>query len=184
MQAFDEFGLIGWRGRLKDFGHVTIQHKKSAPGAYRGFAELFGENLPHTEYTGVGSGCPSLAEGKLSIAGQDVPLRHNSRGMTRHARALKLGYLDRSYTYTSTGYAKPSRLVRDGVEITVGPGSAESPRDRGVRSGFAVGAVDSVDLAIALIFEAVDTSALTLGGALASAPFALMRPHPRNGGYE
>ncbi|MGX1542311.1 hypothetical protein [Streptomyces adustus] len=163
---------------------MTVQRQKGAPGAFRGFAELFGECLPHTEYTGIGSGYPSLSGAKLSVAGQDVSLRHNSLGLNRHTRALKLSYQDRSYTYTATGYAKPSQLVRDGVQITVGPGSTGSPRDRGVRTGYAVGTVDAVDLALALIFEVVDTSTLTLGGALVSAPFTLMRPHPRNGGYE
>ncbi|MEU3841763.1 hypothetical protein AB0E88_17240 [Streptomyces sp. NPDC028635] len=43
---------------------------------------------------------------------------------------------------------------------------------------------EAADLALAVLFEVVDTSALSLGGALATAPFALMRPRPRNGGYE
>ncbi|MFG2968656.1 MULTISPECIES: hypothetical protein [unclassified Streptomyces] len=184
LEGFRDSFLTGWRGVLGDFGHVTVQRKGGASGAYRGFAELFGGLLPFTEYSGLGSGYPGLAEGILTVGGEEVQLSYNMRAIKRSSRALKLSYRERSYTYTSFGFAKPVQLVRDGLEITISPGSAESPRDTSLRSGKVVGVADPVDLAIATIFEVVDTSVLTLGGAIATAPFAMMRPHPRNGGYD
>lgn len=184
LEGFEDSYFTGWRGVLGEFGHVTVQRKGGAFGAYRGFAELFGDRLPFTEYSGLGSGYPGLAEGELTVGGEGVRLSFNPRGIKRSSRALKLSYQDRSYTYTSLGFAKPAQLARDGLEITISPGSEESPRDFSLRSGKIVGVADSVDLAIATIFEVVDTAVLTLGGAIATAPFTMMRPHPKNdGGY-
>ncbi|MFG3287961.1 hypothetical protein ACGF3G_04010 [Streptomyces sp. NPDC048179] len=184
LEGFREPFFTGWRGVLGDFGHVTVQRKGRASGAYRGFAELFGGLLPFTEYSALGSGHPGLAEGILTVGGEDVQLSYNTRAIKRISRALKLSYRGRSYTYTSLGYAKPVQLTRDGLGITIAPGSEESPRDMSLRSVKIVGAADPVDLAIALIFEVVDTAVLTLGGAIATAPFTMLRSHPGNDGYQ
>ncbi|MFF9211496.1 MULTISPECIES: hypothetical protein [unclassified Streptomyces] len=184
LEPFKDAAYTSWRGRLGDFGYTTVQRRNGTPGAHRGFAELFGERLPQAEFSGLGSGFPSLVEGRLSIDGEEVTLRRNARAFRKNARALKLEHRGRTRSYTSLGLGKGARLAHDGVEITVVPGSPEAPRDRSRRTVTVSGPADAADLALALLFEAVDTSALTLGGTLATTPFTLVRPHPRNGGYE
>ncbi|QHV83811.1 hypothetical protein C3K23_02325 [Streptomyces sp. 604F] len=86
---------------------------------------------------------------------------------------MRISYDGREYVYSSNGMGKPNSLVRDGARITLQLGDF-IPSVGMCRNGEAVGPVDPVDLAIAIVLEEVDTDVLTLSGTALSSPFALM----------
>jgi hypothetical protein len=135
---------------------------------------LVSEYLPETYFTGTGmGGQPSLAKGRMHVDQTQLDVAYNWRGIRRASRALHLRYEDRAYTYAAKGTRQGVELSRDGAKVTLKNGTFVS----GVgfhRVGSTQGAVDQVDLAIALVLEAVDVESLTLGGAISGAPFKLL----------
>lgn len=162
----------GWTGPVGEFGEVTVHYERAFSAKETiGQARLYGPGFPDGLFRGRGPGMPTLREPYMYIDGEKVEVSYNSLGVRRSARALHLKFRDRSYTYTSLGINKEAELRRPGIKVTVGPGRrTERPHRELVTAGRVEGDADPVDLAFALIFEAVDTSSLTLGGVAMMAP--------------
>ncbi|MGX1813736.1 hypothetical protein ACWIGD_07700 [Streptomyces albidoflavus] len=166
----------GLQGAVGRFGYVIVEHAKVYRRAERGMdsVRLSGPSFPVTVFRGKRRNSqPSLAKAELTLDARPVGLRFNSRAVRKQDRALRISYDGREYIYSSDGMGKPNSLVRDGVRITLELGDF-IPSVGMCRNGEAVGPVDPVDLAIAIVLEEVDTDALTLSGAALSSPFALM----------
>lgn len=83
-----------------------------------------------------------------------------SRAFRKQDRVLRLSWLDRRYDYTVTGLKKGAVLSRPGVKITTE--RRKNPAGKGLCSwGTATGECDATDLALAILFEEVDTIELT-----------------------
>ncbi|MFB8416678.1 hypothetical protein ACFC63_14360 [Streptomyces albidoflavus] len=166
----------GLRGEIGGFGPVVVEHAKVYRRADKGMdtVRLSGPRFPVAVFRGRRRNShPSLAKAELALDGRSVGLRFNSRAVRKQDRALRISYDGREYVYSSDGMGKPNSLVRDGVRITLKLGDF-IPSVGMCRNGEAVGPVDPVDLAIAIVLEEVDTDVLTLSGTALSSPFALM----------
>ena len=179
---------VGRRGIVGPFGEVAVEYVEPVPGPggeHRSSSEVRGDAVPLVRFTGrVLGGPPSLDGGRLTVDGAPVSLAFNARGLTNEARALHLGYAGRDLTYTSQGLHKGGELRGEGIRIVLEPGAAvRIGRARQKATvGSAEGPVDAVAVALAVLFEEVDTYLLTLGGAAAAAPFrALGRLFPPGG---
>lgn len=86
---------------------------------------------------------------------------------------------ERGYTYRIA--KKAVELRRGDRSISIGHGKFVSGVGR-MRVGRVQGEVDATDLAIAIIMETVDTSALSTLGALFAAPAAFLFRPRRDGG--
>ncbi|MCQ8775076.1 hypothetical protein [Streptomyces telluris] len=108
-----------------------------------------------------------------------VALERNSRGLRQQSRALHLAYEERRYSYTSLGAGKGAVFRGDhGPEISLVPG-AHGNRAGVVSLGRASDSADAMDLDLALVFEEVETAALSLAGAAMLAPVRLINYNSR-----
>ncbi|WP_433891654.1 hypothetical protein [Streptomyces sp. CA-111067] len=141
------------------------------------------EHLPEASFTAPGmTGQPSLAKGKMRVGETQVEVSYNVHGVSRASRALHLRYEDRAYTYESKPGGEAVELRRDGARIAMANGKHR--RYVGFpRIGTAWDGVDEIDLAIALVLEAVEVSSLSLGGVIAITPWRLLNS-PGDGGGE
>ncbi|MET7936466.1 hypothetical protein [Streptomyces sp. NPDC005322] len=109
----------------------------------------------------------------LHVAGNAVAMTRNSLGLRQSARALRLTYQDRTFSYRSLGPTKGAVLTGENVEIALGPG--RHVRKAGLVTAVEVsGDVDALALALAIVFEEVETASLTLTGAALMAPVRLI----------
>ncbi|WEV27249.1 hypothetical protein OYE22_20120 [Streptomyces sp. 71268] len=173
----------GWTGQIGGYGIVTVHHELTKSRKERtGQARLYGDGFPDGLFRGLGPGKPSLDEPYMFIGGERVEVTYNARGLRPRDRALRLTQGERGYTYTSLGFGKSAELRRADVRVSVGPGRrVEEPTSGFVCAGEVSGPADATDLAFALLFEAVDTASLTLGGALVSAPLNFLQRRPDGG---
>lgn len=177
LKPFSNPSRDGWVGSVGEFGEVTIHYERAFSRKETiGQARLYGPGFPDGLFRGKGSGMPSLRDPYMFVDGERVEVSYNTLGLRRSARALRMEFRDCSYTYTSLGINKKSELIRPGVKITVGPGQrlSKSHNELAV-TGQVQGEASPVDLAFALIFEAVDTSSLTLGGVAMMAPLNFLQ---------
>ncbi|MFD7873048.1 hypothetical protein ACFV5G_02775 [Streptomyces sp. NPDC059766] len=130
---------------------------------------LRGLSFPATEFSGGSGVLPSLDGGWLKVDQTLVQMDLKVKGVRKGSRRLEMTYRERSYTYTSFGPMKQAQLKRDGVTVTIDRGRY-IPKVGGTRAGKAEGEADATDLAIAIVLEEVDRSALTTGGALLAIP--------------
>ncbi|MFJ2819419.1 hypothetical protein [Streptomyces sp. NPDC087294] len=158
----------GVRGKIGPFGEVDVRSILAVGTTQHNQTVLAGERFPETVFSGGGSGgVPSLDGGWLQLNGVPVRIDLRVKGVRKGSRWLDMWYLDRQYTYKSGGQGKEAVLSRGSVTVTI---------DRAVgrqgveRVGKAEGEADATDLAMALIFEQVDTACLTLTGALLAIP--------------
>lgn len=166
----------GLRGEIGGFGPVVVEHAKVYRRADKGMdtVRLSGPSFPVAVFRGRRRNSqPSLAKAELTLDARPVELRFNSRAVRKQDRALRISYEGREYVYSSDGMGKPNSLVRDGVRVILQLGDF-IPSVGMCRNGEAVGPVDAVDLAIAIVLEEVDTDVLTLTGSAMSSPFALL----------
>ncbi|MFT2018062.1 hypothetical protein ACMA1D_19800 [Streptomyces sp. 796.1] len=177
LTPFSHPDRTGWSGPVGDFGTVTVHYELTKSSKEKiGQARLYGDGFPDGLFRGRGPGMPTLDDPYMYIGGERVDVAYNARGLRRRARALQLTQGERHYTYTSLGLGKSSELRRDGVRIVVGPGrQVDEAADTHVSAGVVTGSADATDMAFALLFEAVDTSSLTLSGAVISAPFTFLQ---------
>ncbi|MFJ2818342.1 MULTISPECIES: hypothetical protein [unclassified Streptomyces] len=154
---------------------LVVPALEAVPLAERGRREgamVTGENIPESVYTGLPyGGRPRLARGRLSVAGQDAAFARKTLRVGRGARALRIWAAGREYRYREDGDRRHHVLERSESRITMARSSWANPKDL---SGSARGAVDSVDISLAVLFEGVYTRNLSLRGALISAPGRLM----------
>lgn len=173
LEPFENGTQRGKRGTVGSFGDVMVFYVKPVRQQQSQLmprTELVAERLPQTSVTGVGTGGrPSLTRAAMEVDGVAGTLKYNAFGIRRASRALHIGYADRHYTYTYTK-SMAIELRREGAHVAIKRGRFVPGVGR-YRAGSAQGAVDEIDLAIAIVFEAVDTDSLSLGTALASAPF-------------
>lgn len=172
LEPFENGAQRGKRGIVGPFGDVMVFYVKPVRQQSQAMprTELVAERLPQTSVTGVGAGGrPSLTRAVMEVGDVAVTLKYNSFGIRRASRALHITYANRDYTYTYTT-SMDIELRREGARVAIKRGRFVQGVGR-YRTGSVHGAVDEVDLAIAIVFEAVDTDSLSLGTALASAPF-------------
>ncbi|AKZ57390.1 Hypothetical protein SAM23877_4345 [Streptomyces ambofaciens ATCC 23877] len=173
----NELPTAGVRGDVGCFGSVVVERCPlyQPLGEKVDTARLSGPAFPETVFRGKRrSGRPSLFRAELVLGGRPAELRFNARALRKATRVLRIAYDGREYVYRSQGLGKANVLEREGVRISIEFGRQIPPADI-ARAGTAIGPVDSVDLAIAIVLEEVDTDVLTLGGTAISSPFALMQ---------
>jgi hypothetical protein len=171
-----EGSKAGLSGDVGHFGSVTVERSTLYRPLEKGMdtVRLSGPAFPETTFRGKRrTGQPSLFKAELTLAGRHAELRFNVRALRKEGRALRISYEGRKYVYSAEGLGKAKVLEREGVRVTMEPGQYV-PAAGTVSVGTAVGSADAVDLAIAIVLEAVDTDVLTLGGTALSSPFALL----------
>ncbi|MEU0245992.1 hypothetical protein ABZ192_16935 [Streptomyces sp. NPDC006235] len=166
-----------WRGDVGGLGPVELVVPAlevvpvSERAEYEG-AMVTGQNIPMSSFKALRyGGRPRVAEGKMSVAGQHVSFTRNTLRMSRGARALKIWAVGREYRYREEGNRRHHVLERPESRVVMTRSSASDPE---IISGTAHGAVDSVDISIAILFEGVYTRNLSFRGALISAPGRFM----------
>ncbi|MGF0165821.1 hypothetical protein OH717_04825 [Streptomyces albidoflavus] len=136
-------------------------------------AAVTGEGVPPSSFTGLGyGGRPRLARARLQVAGQEAELSRNAWRAGREGRALRIRVVGREYRYQERGNRRHHVLERTGARVEMTRSSASAAA--GTLRGAAGGAVDSVDLSLAILLEGVYTRNLSLRGALISAPGRLL----------
>ncbi|MFR9795397.1 hypothetical protein ACL02U_05720 [Streptomyces sp. MS06] len=141
---------------------------------------LTGEQFPEAVFSGGGTGgVPSLDGGWLQIDGVPVRIDLRVKGVRKGSRRLDMWYLDRQYTYRSGGSGREAVLSRGPVRVTIDGVTGKAGVER---SGSAEGGADATDLAVAIVFEQVDTACLTLSGALLAIPRNLLMGNGRDEG--
>lgn len=162
-----------WRGTVGQLGSVELivpaleVVAASDPRELIG-AMVTGENIPTSSFKGLRyGGLPRLAEGKLSVAEQRASFTRKTLRMSRTARALTIWAVGREYRYREVGNRRHHVLERPESRITMTRSSGANPTSI---SGTTHGAVDSVDISVAILFEGVYTRNLSFPGAMMSAP--------------
>jgi hypothetical protein len=131
--------------------------------------------MPVVSYQTVGPGRPTIRNARLTIDGDLVKLDFNSKGLRNTSRALRLTYQGRRYEYVAARLAEGGTLTRTGVLISLTRG--KNSAGKGMSSfGAVTGEADAVDLALAILFEEVDTLELTTSGGVSAALNRLLNP--------
>ncbi|MCX4882818.1 MULTISPECIES: hypothetical protein [unclassified Streptomyces] len=169
----------GRQGPVGAFGEVTVEAKRKKPSVKAGSRQLevrlYGEQMPDVHYQTVGPGRPTLRNARLTVGGNSVGLTFNSKGFRNASRALRLVYQERSYEYVAAKLERGGTLARSGVVVSITRG--KNTAGKGTSSfGVVTGEADAVDLALAILFEEVDTLELTTSGAVSSAVNRLLNP--------
>ncbi len=182
LEPVREDRLRGYRGVAGPFGCVDITRPLGAPGQGPSRqVTLEGAQFPETLFGGGAGVLPSLDGGWLRVDGTIVDLELKIKGIRKGSRWLELTFRERRYTYSVTGGSGDARLGRDGVTITTTRGRPV-PMTSGTRRVKVEGDADTTDLAIALVLEQVDRSALSLSGALFAAPMNVLFGRSRDEG--
>lgn len=158
-------GAVGPYGKV-----VTTRPKVKLWGKELPYIEvrLQGENFPDTLYRSNSSSRVSLVDSTLSVGGVRVEFDFNRRAFRSKSRALRISYRERSYAYTVVRVERSFALERPGATITLD--RTKSAGGKGATyTGHVTGAVDAVDLALAIILQHVDTLDLTSVGAATTA---------------
>ncbi len=161
-----------WRGAVGQLGQVelVVPALEVIPIGERDHtgAMVTGENIPPSSYLGLGyGGRPRLARGRLSVAGQDASFSRKTWRTSREGRALRIWAVGREYRYREAQNRRHHVLERPEAQVTLSRSSWADPKNI---SGAGHGAVDSIDISLAILFEGVYTRNLSLRGALISAP--------------
>ncbi|MFE3151212.1 hypothetical protein ACFXJ6_31850 [Streptomyces sp. NPDC059218] len=153
----------GRKGLVEPYGEVSLGYarkKWSTSTANPIELRLHGTNIPDATYTSLGAHRPTLKNPHLLLDSTPVEMSFKSRAFRKKDRVLRLSWLDRTYDYTVTGANKGSILRRPGVEVSIE--RKKNSSGKGLSSwGTATGESDAIDLALAIIFEEVDTMDLT-----------------------
>ncbi|WP_148663822.1 hypothetical protein [Streptomyces ambofaciens] len=159
----------GRSGIVGEFGEVTVEVERrkgfsKTPGIHCE-VRLRGDKMPEVTYQTVGPGRPTLKNSRLTAAGHLCKMSYNTKGLTNASRALQVICQERVYEYCVTSHGKGATLRRPGVAVTLN--RAKGSASRGTSSfGAVTGEADSLDLALAVVFECVDTLELTTAGAV------------------
>ncbi|MPY30725.1 hypothetical protein FNH09_05165 [Streptomyces adustus] len=179
LQSFSRREKGSRKGLVNGFGEVTVTVKRRKRSTRAGFDQLtvrlHGEQMPAIEYCTVGPQRPTLKNSRFRINGHVVQLAFNDKAFRNTSRALTFSYHDRSYRYTVIGFEKGSKLSRPGVLITVTRGN--STLRKGMSSfGAVTGDADALDVALALIFEEINTTELTTSGLVSDVLNRILNP--------
>ncbi|MFE5397353.1 hypothetical protein ACFQ9U_22700 [Streptomyces sp. NPDC056568] len=180
LQEFSNRREVGRKGTVGSFGEVVASRPKISiresrrSGSYSEVV-LRGDRLPATTYCGIGPGRPGLERACLLVAGAPVELHFNARALRSRSRALHLAHQGRAWTYTVSDHGRNATL--EGQDVRILLRSGKSSAGKGTSSyGTVEGEADGVDLALAVIFEEVQTTALTSSGVVASALNRILTP--------
>ncbi|MET9253176.1 hypothetical protein [Streptomyces sp. NPDC003717] len=159
----------GRRGIVGDFGEVSyaVERRKGISKASGSHFEvrLHGAGMPAVTYTTIGPARPTLKNARLLVDGTPVELTFNSRGFRNSSRALHLTHEDRTYEYVVKRLGKEAVLTRPGVQVVLTRGTSTSGKGMSTY-GTVAGDVDALDLALAIVFDGIDTLELTASGAV------------------
>ncbi|MDT0613581.1 hypothetical protein [Streptomyces lancefieldiae] len=162
-----------WRGELGGLGLVelvvpALEVVPVADQTRTCGAMVVGDSVPTSYFTGMPyGGRPRLASGRLNVAGQQAAFERSALRTSRQGRALRIWAVGREYRYAETGNRRHHVLERADARVDMVRSSWARPE---VLSGTPQGAVDSVDVSLAVLFEGVYTRNLSLRGALISGP--------------
>ncbi|MFE4858962.1 hypothetical protein [Streptomyces sp. NPDC056670] len=175
----------GFEGIVGPFGRVTTTWPRSKMWGNKNLPKselrLQGENLPEARYRSDSFHPLSLENGSLFIGETRATLDYNRRAFRNKSRALKIAYEERAYTYTVIRADRTFVLERSGVNVTLDR-AAETGGKGWKYVGTASEGTDAVDVALAIILQEVDTSALTSVGAASAAVNAVLSPRRAEGG--
>lgn len=173
----------GLTGTVGAFGDVTVEVEWRKPGLKGGHRQyetrLYGERMPDVVFRTVGPPKPSLRNARFDVAGERVPLDYNAKALRNKDRALRMTCQGRSYEYVVAGFERGATLSRPGVEITMTRG--KNPRGKGHGSfGTVTGAAeaDALDLALAIVFEHIETRELTTSDRVSGLLGKVLDPRP------
>ncbi|MGI5393445.1 hypothetical protein [Streptomyces sp. CA-251251] len=173
----------GLHGVVGDFGEVTVEVERRkgfgrTPGVHCE-VRLWGDQMPDVTYRTVGPGRPTLKNSRLTVDGHPCKMSYNSKALSSSARALQVTCKERVHEYCVTSHGRGATLRRIGVAVTLN--RAKGNAGKGMSSFGAVrGEADSLDLALAVAFECVDTSELTTAGAVSETLNRLLYSPRRN----
>ncbi|MFD9307484.1 hypothetical protein ACFWCB_33230 [Streptomyces sp. NPDC060048] len=179
LEPVEEEHLSAYRGVTGRFGHVEVYREFPGPGqAPTREAHLRGDRFPETLFSGGTKSTPSLDGGWLKVDGTVAGLELVVKGLRKKSRRLEISYRDRQYTYVTGGDCV---LAREGATVSLRNGRVVRGVG-GTRLGTAVGDVDPTDLAVAIVLELVDTSALSTISALLAIPESIFTTPRRDEG--
>ncbi|MET9362935.1 hypothetical protein ABZX93_18720 [Streptomyces sp. NPDC006632] len=170
LRTFRNRRETGRRGTVGPFGEVTTRRPKTTfwRGAdIPGFGEvrLESEGLPDTRYRfGASSADHDVDRGHLFVEGTEMSFDYDRRAFRNRSRALTIHGEHRDYTYSVLQVHRRVVLERPGIRVGFERGKSSTGKG-GSSFGVATGDVDALDMALAIIFEEVNTSALTSMGA-------------------
>ncbi|WP_447038065.1 hypothetical protein [Streptomyces sp. DSM 118878] len=161
------------------FGDVTVEaeyRKRSIRTASRQLdVRMRGERLPGAVYRTIGPGRPTLRNANLAVDDRAVQLGFNARGIRNASRALRLTYQDQSYEYAVMGFDKGAVLRGPGTVVSLT--RRKSSTGKGMSTvGVVTGEADPIGIALAILFEEVDTIELTTSGAASDALNRILNP--------
>lgn len=170
-------GRIGRHGTVGTFGEITVENPLGGRPDLNHLQRAFtsGWGFPVAELTGREENArPSLERARLTLDTHPVQLTRNRKGLTDSARALRMSFREREYTYRTLGLMKGGELRRDDVRITCTVGR-HIPDVGLATAGVAEGPVDPTDIALAVLFEQVDIDLLGVVGTALNLPLRLLR---------
>ncbi|WJV46906.1 hypothetical protein [Streptomyces flavofungini] len=176
----------GLTGTVGSFGDVTVEVEWRKPGLKGGHRQyetrLYGERMPDVVFRTVGPAKPCLRNARFDVAGERVPLDFNAKALRNKARALRMTCQGRPYEYVVAGFERGATLSRPGVEITMTRG--KNPRGKGhVSFGAVTGEADTLDLALAIVFEHIETRELTASERVSGLIGRVLDPIPGESSY-
>ncbi|MFE1295333.1 hypothetical protein [Streptomyces sp. NPDC058731] len=179
LEPFREKRRRGRRGRLGAFGDVLVEAERRKPSVKAGSSHLevrlSGTHMPEVFYRTTGPFQATMKNAVLTVDGATVQLSFNDRAFRNSTRALRFSHMDRMYEYAVIGFGKGATLHRPGVGITLTRGKSAARRGTSTL-GAATGDFDALDLALALVFEEVDTAELTTVGAMSKTLDRILNP--------
>ncbi|ANB07866.1 hypothetical protein SAM40697_3908 [Streptomyces ambofaciens] len=162
--------IYSWTGEVSGLGRIELSfptEHSDYPAEYCEVA-VNGDSFPLVTYLGLRYlRRPLLARGELRVDWDPADLSRSAYGWGRQGRALRIQIKGRSYTYVQVGGKRSHELTRPGAGVSMRRSSWNHPR---TLSGTCSGAADALDIAVAVVLEAVYTRNLSAAGALVSMP--------------
>ncbi|MER5299046.1 hypothetical protein ABT039_06225 [Streptomyces lasiicapitis] len=171
----------GLAGTVGPFGDVTVEVEWRKPGLKGGHRQyetrLYGERMPDVVYRTVGPPRPSLRNARFDVAGERVRLDFNAKALRNSSRALRMTCQGREYEYAVARFERGATLSRPGVEITMTNGKGSRGKES-ASFGAVTGDADAVDLALAIVFEHIETRELTASERVSGLLGKVLDPRP------
>ncbi|MFD9069416.1 hypothetical protein [Streptomyces lasiicapitis] len=171
----------GLAGTVGPFGDVTVEVEWRKPGLKGGHRQyevrLFGERMPDVVFRTVGPPRPCLKNARFDVAGERVRLDFNAKALRNSSRALRMTCQGREYEYAVARFERGATLSRPGVEITMTNGKASRGKES-ASFGAVTGDADAVDLALAIVFEHIETRELTASDRVFGLVGKVLDPRP------
>ncbi|MEW2266355.1 MULTISPECIES: hypothetical protein [unclassified Streptomyces] len=162
--------IYSWIGEVSGLGRIELSfptEHSDYPAEYCEVA-VTGDSFPLVTYLGLRYlRRPLLARGEMRVDWDPADLSRNLYWWGRRGRALRIQVKGRSYEYAQVGGKCSHELSRAGAGVRMRRSSWNNPR---TLSGTCSGAADSLDIAVAVVLEAVYTRNLSAPGALVSMP--------------